>query len=178
MDGISMKVYNDRQSGPEDTLPTERVKVGIAEYQVTTDGADLTTSGLGSCIGVALYDADANVAGLVHVMLPSAEDTGGGNPAKFADTGTSHLLSEMAVAGADLDAVVAKIAGGSDMLDFSESGAGIGERNAEAVRTTLSDHGVEILAADLGGDHGRSLRFEPASGDLVVKRANKGATRL
>lgn len=173
-----MKVYDGSGAEPAPEPEPERRKVGIAEYEVTTNGAVLTTSGLGSCIGVALHDEERGVAGLVHVMLPVAEEVADGNAAKFADAGTELLIEEVITAGAEPASVRAKIAGGSDMLDFSEDGDGIGERNAQVVRDTLAAHDVPVVAADVGGDHGRSLRLEPDTGDLVVKSANHGATRL
>jgi chemotaxis protein CheD len=174
-----MKVY-DGSSQTEQSQETdpERVKVGIAEYEVTTDGAVLTTSGLGSCIGIALYDTETGAAGLVHVMLPSADDMENGNAAKFADSGTELLVEEMERVGANPDSLEAKIAGGSDMLDFSESGSGIGDRNVATVRETLAEYDIPIVGEDVGGDHGRSLRLESTNGDLVVKSANTENTRL
>ncbi|MFC7132892.1 MULTISPECIES: chemotaxis protein CheD [Salinibaculum] len=174
-----MKVYDgSTQSEQAEEAEPERVKVGIAEYDVTTDGAVLTTSGLGSCIGVALHDPETGVSGLVHVMLPSADEMDDGNAAKFADTGTELLVEELEAAGASTRRIEAKIAGGSDMLDFSESGTGIGVRNAEQVRETLSEYGIPIVGEDVGGDHGRSLRLESRTGDLVVKSANQEDSRL
>ena len=172
-----MKVYDGSQTEQESVGQPERKKVGIAEYAVTTDEAVLTTSGLGSCIGVALYDPDSNTAGLVHVMLPR-HDEGEGARAKFADTGVEILLEEMERAGASRRHIEAKIAGGSDMLDFSGSGSGIGVRNVEKVRETLDSYDIPIVAEDVGGDHGRSLRLESQTGDLVVKSADQSDTRL
>ena len=172
-----MKVYDSTTrtaSSPEQ----ERVKVGIAEYEVTTEDATLTTSGLGSCLGVALYDPEAGVAGLVHVMLPSADGVEDPNVAKYADTGIETLLLEMERVGADRDRVCAKVAGGSDMLDFSENGSGIGVRNMQQVEATLEEFGVPLVSQDVGGDHGRSLRLDGASGDLTVKSANDGRKTL
>ncbi len=171
-----MKVYSG--SPAEDIQDTERAKVGIAEYEVTTDGIELTTSGLGSCIGVALVDTETGAAGLVHVMLPTAEEMENGNTAKFADTGTELLIEKLAAQGADPNDLEAKIAGGSDMLDFSESGSSIGVRNVEQVRATLGEHGIPLVGEDVGGDHGRSLRLEAATGDLVVKSADDADRRL
>lgn len=175
-----MKVYDGQPADATDkpSPEPERLKVGIAEYEVTTNGAVLTTSGLGSCIGVAVYDPESGVGGLAHVMLPSTDETTGGEAAKFADAGTELLVEEVIAAGGDPDSLEAKIAGGSDMLDFSENGAGIGERNADVVVETLATHDVPVVADDLGGEHGRSIRFEVTTGDLVVKRANEGDTRL
>lgn len=168
-----MKVYDG--TGPDDG-PT-LLKVGIAESEVTADDAVLTTSGLGSCVGVALYDPVTTVGGLVHVMLPTA-DGRDGDPAKFADTGVDYLIGEMERTGADPNRVRAKLAGGSDMLDFSDDGATIGARNVEQVRAALARNDVPIAGEDLGGDHGRSIRFETETGDLVVKSASRERTTL
>jgi len=173
-----MKVYDGSQSDDGPDAEPERVKVGIAEYEVTADDAELTTSGLGSCVGVALYDTETGAAGLVHVMLPATDEMDGGKAAKFADTGTQLLLDELRAIGANPATVEAKIAGGSDMLDFSEGGSGIGDRNVEQVRETLSANDVPIVAEDVGGDHGRSLRLEATTGDLIVKSANRGNQTL
>jgi chemotaxis protein CheD len=174
-----MKVYDgsSQSENARDTDP-ERAKVGIAEYEVTTNGAVLTTSGLGSCIGVALHDVNTGVSGLVHVMLPTADEMDDDNAAKFADAGTDLLIEEMERAGASRRHIEAKIAGGSDMLDFSGSGSGIGVRNVEKVRETLDSYDIPIVAEDVGGDHGRSLRLESQTGDLVVKSADQSDTRL
>jgi chemotaxis protein CheD len=175
-----MKVYDGSSTDGTSTNPEdpERVKVGIAEYQVASDGAVLTTSGLGSCLGVAIYDPESGVAGLVHVMLPSKEGSDSDNDAKFADSGIRQLVSDLQRRGADRENLVAKIAGGSDMLDFSETGSGIGDRNAEVGRQTLEEFDISLEGTDVGGEHGRSLRLETDTGDLVVKSANRESLRL
>lgn len=169
-----MKIY-DGSSEEEDGSEQERLKVGIAEYEVTTSDADLTTSGLGSCLGISMYDETAGVAGLVHVMLPSADEVDETNRAKFADSGIELLVEEMKNAGASIRNLEAKVAGGSDMLDFSENGSGIGVRNVEQVEETLDELDIPLVSKDVGGDHGRSLRLDGSTGDLTVKSANKGS---
>lgn len=173
-----MKVYDGSQTEQATETQPERIKVGIAEYEVTTETAELTTSGLGSCVGVALYHEPTSAAGLIHVMLPVAEEMEDGKPAKFADTGTELLIEEMEAIGANSADLEAKIAGGSDMLDFSEGGSGIGDRNIEQVKETLSAANIPIVGEDVGGDHGRSLRLETTTGDLHVKSANRDDQRL
>jgi len=151
-------------------------RVGIADYAVTADGALLTTSGLGSCLGVGLYDERAGVAGLAHVMLPTAPEDPP-NEAKFADTGVDAVLDAMCREGATLEGTTAKLAGASAMFDFDSQDEPIGERNVAAARATLDDLGVPVVAEDVGGDSGRSLRFDGGSGSLVVTSAG-GEHRL
>lgn len=153
-----------------------RHRVGIADYEISTDGAALSTSGLGSCVGLAIFDPASGLAGLAHLMLPSAAEVDEGHDAKFADTGTALLVREMEALGADARTMEATLAGGSDMLAYSE--AAIGERNAAAVRAALAANGVRVVAEDLGGAHGRTLRLEPATGEVVVERAGTGPTLL
>ena len=152
----------------------DRSRVGIAECAVATDDTVLTTSGLGSCLGVALYDERAGVAGLAHVMLPRAEaaDAEAETAAKFADTGVERLLADMEAHGADAGRVTAKLAGASKMFSFSFNEEGIGERNVEATRAVLAAHDVPVVAEDVGGDSGRSLQLRAATGELVIEHAN------
>ena len=173
-----MKVYDGSSSEGTETGSPERVKVGIAEYEVASGDAVLTTSGLGSCLGVATHDAAAGVAGLVHVMLPSRDEMEGENEAKFADSGIRALVAAMEREGADPGTMEAKIAGGSDMLDFSRNGSGIGVRNVEVGRETLAEFDIPVVGEDVGGEHGRSLRLETDTGDLTVKSANRDSLTL
>jgi chemotaxis protein CheD len=174
-----MKVYSSDPPTPE------RVKVGVAEYAVAEGESTLVTSGLGSCVGVALADTDAGVAGLAHAMLPSAEeraaaaatDGGADRPAgKYVDTAVPGLLSEMVAHGADPAGVEARLAGGSAMFEFSAADDGVGERNVAAAKATLAERGIPVVATDVGGDHGRSLTLDVATGSLSVRRAH-GDTR-
>lgn len=145
-------------------------RVGIADFAVTDDGGLLTTSGLGSCLGVGLYDERAAVAGLAHAMLPTAPDDPQ-NRAKFADTAIEAVVGEMTRAGASVDAITAKLAGGSAMFEFDSQDEPIGARNIVVARSTLDSLGVPVVAEDVGGDAGRSLRFHGDTGTLVVKSA-------
>ncbi|WP_436923751.1 chemotaxis protein CheD [Halosimplex amylolyticum] len=173
-----MKVYDGTTAESEPATEPERFKVGIADSKVTSGDAVLTTSGLGSCLGVAVSDRQADVAGLLHVMLPSIDEMEGQNGSKFADSGIRDLVTEMERLGAERERMEAKIAGGSDMLDFSENGSGIGVRNVEKGRQTLAEFDIPIVGEDVGGDHGRSLRLEAKTGDLIVKSANRDAITL
>ncbi len=50
----------------------EQMKVGIADYKIGTSPQKLITLGLGSCVGIALYDKVKKVGGLSHIMLPDS----------------------------------------------------------------------------------------------------------
>ncbi|AZH25308.1 chemotaxis protein CheD [Haloplanus aerogenes] len=160
-----MKTYGEKPASAR-----TRQRVGIADFAVTTNGAILTTSGLGSCLGVCLHDDRAGVAGLIHVMLPTAPDDAP-NAAKYADTGIDAVLQTMCAEGAAVDDVRAKLAGGSAMFEFDSQDEPIGERNVAVARTMLDRRGVPIDAEDVGGNAGRSIRFHGDTGALLIKSA-------
>jgi len=189
-----MKVYTTDRSLDESAA--ERIKVGIADYAIAQGDSTLVTSGLGSCVGIALVDSDAGVAGLAHAMLPSDSDDrasdgddGAGDDAsvvdgapdaasqddteaKYVDTAVPGLLQSMTEAGADSARVEARIAGGSAMFEFTAEKGGVGERNVAAAETELAARRIPIVARDVGGDYGRSLRLDAATGELTIRRAH------
>ena len=167
-----MKLYGN--DTPERDGP---VRVGVADYVVTSRETRLTTTGLGSCVGVALVDTESGLAGLAHVMLPSSDDDSN-EVAKFADTAIAAMLEELYDMGATRNGVEAKIAGGSNMLDLSGVGKEVGSRNVTATRDALCAHDVPLVAEDTGGSHGRSLELQTDSGTLVVRSAHEEVTRL
>lgn len=157
---------------------TKQQKVGIAEYAVVTDETQLSTSGLGSCLGIVFHDPQNGVSGLIHVMLPSAEDARDTNPLKFVDTGVPLLLKEMEAAGASRSAIQAWVVGGSEMLSFSAGDESIGSRNIAVAKRLLAQYQFEIIGTDVGGNHGRSMTFDPESPNVVIRTAAETVVTL
>lgn len=119
-------------------------------------GDELVAIGLGSCIGLALVDAEAGVAGLAHVVLP--ESAGKPGPtAKFADLAVPDLVASVLKAGAAKRRLRAVLIGGARMFTVGAS-LDIGARNAEAVRDALGREAVKIHAEEVGGNRGRTAR--------------------
>ncbi|MFP8954614.1 chemotaxis protein CheD (plasmid) [Natrialbaceae archaeon A-arb3/5] len=167
-------------STDHDSTAGDPILVGIADYALTTADDSLKTSGLGSCIGVAVHDEFAGVSGLLHFMLPgAAEVAGDGRPAaKFADTGLTAMLSEFEALGGNAARSWAKVAGGATMVEFEQGAESIGERNVAAVRRELDAYGVSIAGTDFGGNRGRSIEFDPESGTLTITCADGVERRL
>ena len=89
------------------------IKVGMADLSTAKEPDILTTLGLGSCVGIALYDPSTKVGGLAHIMLPDSKQIKNNeNKAKFADTAIEVLVQAMIKKGARKNRIVAKIAGG------------------------------------------------------------------
>lgn len=159
----------------------EVVRVGIADMNVVKVPMTIRTSGLGSCVGVVLYDETKKIAGLLHIMLPDSNlgKSSQLNVAKFADTGIYALMEMLKVEGVRPMSLKAKIAGGSQMFQFGSSDTiRIGPRNVEAVKQELKRLSIPIIAEDTGGSSGRTIEFDPATAILNVRTVNQGTKEL
>lgn len=147
-----------------------RRHVAIGDYAITDTGCELITYGLGSCLGVALVDSAAGVAGLAHIKRPTASGQQATTDAVFADTGIRLLFGEMRCCGATRRHTVAKLAGGIEM-DASRPavGTGIGRRNIEQARDTLAALDISVAGTDVGGTAVRSVFLDGSTGVLTIE---------
>lgn len=152
------------------------IKVGMADLNIAKSPDSLTTLGLGSCIGLTLYDPVAKIGGLVHYMLPdSTKLKNNSNIAKFGDTGIRELYKKMIEKGASPTRMVAKIAGGAKMFEVSglSSVGNVGERNAEEAKLILKELKVRLVAEDTGLNYGRTVVLNCENGEYLIKAVGK-----
>ncbi|ONI47428.1 chemotaxis protein CheD, partial [Candidatus Epulonipiscium fishelsonii] len=123
------------------------IKIGMAELKTGKAPQILTTLGLGSCVGVTLYDKTLKLGGMVHIMLPDSKQMRNNlEVAKFADTGITHLMNSLIKQGANQKRLVAKMAGGAQMFEFKhmEETLRIGARNIAASKEMLYKLNIPI----------------------------------
>ena len=157
------------------------IKVGMADLKTAKAPDTLTTLGLGSCIGIALWDPTTKIGGLAHIMLPdSTKIRNNSNIAKFADTGIVELVRQMEALGVPRRRMVAKIAGGAKMFEVSgtTSVGNIGEKNAIASKKTLQELGIPVLAEDTGLNYGRTVELDCSNGDYIIKAVGKSVKKI
>lgn len=164
-------------------LPTNGVvKVGIADMNIVQAPNSIRTSGLGSCVGVILYEETKNIAGMIHVMLPESSLSRSDelNVAKFADTSIPAMIKILQAEGLSTFRLKAKIAGGAQMfqLTIASDSMKVGPRNVEAVKEALSKHNIPIVAEDTGGNSGRTIEFNPDTKLLNIRTASKGEKNI
>ncbi len=157
------------------------VKVGMADYKVGKAPSTLISYGLGSCIGISVYDPHSKVGGLLHIMLSdSTQSRSTDNPAKFADTGIPLMIKDVVAAGGVQRRLVAKLAGGAQMFSFANATdiMKVGEKNAIAAKAMLKKMGIPIIAEDTGGTCGRTVSIDLNNGDYTVKTVDKGERKI
>ncbi|MBD2845264.1 chemotaxis protein CheD [Paenibacillus sp. IB182496] len=157
-------------------------KVAMADLNVAEGGALLKTTGLGSCVGVTLYDRKTKLAGMAHVMLPdsSIARDANFNIAKYADTAVPELIHRLVAAGATKFRLEAKLAGGAQMFAFSSQSDAmrIGPRNVESCKRILQLHTIAIAGEDTGGSHGRTIELDSGTGKLLIRSVQFGIKEL
>ncbi|MBP1155984.1 MULTISPECIES: chemotaxis protein CheD [unclassified Paenibacillus] len=158
------------------------IKVGMADLNVAHMTGVLKTTGLGSCVGVTLYDARVKVAGMAHVMLPSSDIAREGklNIAKYADSAIPELIRLMQALGAEVRRMEAKMAGGAQMFSFGTQSdtMRIGPRNVESCKEVLNRYRIPIKAEDTGANYGRTIEFDCQTGILIIRSVQHGVKEL
>ncbi len=143
---------------------------GMGEIKVARMAGVLTCIGLGSCVGVLLYDPATAVASLAHVMLP--ESHGGSeseSPGKYATTALPAMLLQMGVPAHALSRLRAVLIGGAELFANRTQTLQIGARNVEKLRSLLGAYRIPIVFEDTGGRQGRSFEFDLATGRLALR---------
>jgi len=151
--------------------------VGMADLKAAKAPDILTTLGLGSCVGITLWDRARKIGGMAHCMLPTYKGFEGQNIAKFVDSAVVELINQLGRMGVPRNALVAKIAGGAHMfrgVSQNNDLLKIGERNAAAGIAILKQLSIPLLANDTGGTHGRTIELDMENGNLKIKTVGLG----
>ncbi|KEO82955.1 chemotaxis protein CheD [Tumebacillus flagellatus] len=156
------------------------IRVGMADLNVADGEDSLRTTGLGSCVGIALYDPQTKITGLAHIMLPTSANPNETNRAKYANTAVPLLIELMEKKGANRRRMNAKLAGGAQMFTFAGQSdlMRIGPRNVEAVKEALRLSTIPVVAEDTGGNCGRTIELFSVDGSLVIRTAKQGVSTL
>lgn len=159
----------------------KEIRVGIADSAIVSSPDRLITMGLGSCIGIAIYDRVKKIAGLVHIMLPDSKQFKNiVNPLKYADLGIESLVNQMIENGCRKENMTAKIAGGASMFNFPDKKiiSDIGKRNSLAVVEIINKLSIPIIGQEVGGNKGRTMIFESEDGSVLIKSIGSDIKRL
>lgn len=156
---------------------SEVIRVGMADYKICRPPQKISTLGLGSCLGVVLYDKTTQICGMAHVMLPDSHKiTKNKNRLKFVDTCLQDMYDELLKRKVNPRNLTAKIAGGAKMFCYNTNNEffNIGEQNVVAVHKKLESWSIPVLAEDVGNIYGRTIMFDPGTGELLIKAVGIG----
>jgi len=157
-----------------------QISVLIADYAVGTGPLMLVTIGLGSCVGIALYARDVRVGALAHVLLPNVHlSSTTETPGKYPSTAIPAMVRRMRELGAR-GTIEARLVGGASMFTplLAPGSMSLGARNVAAAHAACAVADIPIVGQDVGGTHGRSVFFDLAAGDVLVRSMQRSDVRL
>ena len=155
----------------------ERYRIQVGQFVVTSEPAELMIFGLGSCVGVFLYQEGIPLGGMAHILLPGPpKSTFLNRSAKFADRAIDLMLEELAQFQARPDRLRAKIGGGASMFSFThrDDSQTVGQKNVQAVKAKLEACDIPLVGEDVGGDYGRTLIASTQDGSMRIKTVAQG----
>ena len=143
--------------------------VGIGELKISNlPGQELAAYGLGSCIGLVLWGpaGGRRVLAMAHVVMPDSHGRRDGGPAKYADLVVPDVVQRLLAAGCRRDHLQAVMAGGACMFPGLAALGDIGAANGARVRRGLQEAGIPLRSAEIGGNRGRTLLADVATGRI------------
>jgi chemotaxis protein CheD len=151
------------------------ISIKMGEGIVIGNPGILSSTGIGSCVVVMIYDFHNRIGGMAHVMLPDSKYINVNcYPYQYADTAIIALLGKLVSRGGSRERIVAKIVGGAQMFKCSSDlGPGIGKQNVLSIRRLLNREQIRLVGEDVGGRRGRNVDFYLDSGRVIVKTTGK-----
>jgi len=143
------------------------------EYHLARHPAILKTI-LGSCVGVTLWSPRLRLGALCHGVLPECpRDVAAEDAFRYVDFAVRDLVRQLSALGAYPQELQVKVFGGADVLPVAQGAIRrptVGRQNCDAALKTLQEEGLAVLATDIGGQVGRTIRFHTGTGDVLVRR--------
>ena len=169
---------------------TNSLSVGLGELVISHDPEDvLVAYGLGSCVGIAMYNPVTKTGGLLHAVLPERFDGGNDSPTKFVNTGIPVLLEKIKSNGSNNN-ILLYMAGGANMLINTQLSKtfDIGTRNVASALQIFEKMNLKLRNSELGRQHRPNSSFiyrfrahDSQSHRWIRKKSyekNKGVTRM
>lgn len=144
----------------------ERYVLSMGQSAVVSGSGQIVCYGLGSCIGVFLYDKFKRIGAGAHIMLPDSP----GSPNNIID----NLITDMLGKGCNVQTIRARLVGGADVMKMKSFQ--IGRKNIDYIRERLRKNKVMIQTMEVGGDVYRTARLDIHSGTLIVNSGRKYIT--
>ena len=148
--------------------------VAAGSYYVSRFQPLILQSFLGTCVGVALFDEEAQVGGLIHLLLPEPVSLAGSiQPEKYASTGFPLFLEAICNEGASKSRLKAFIAGGALVgpLEDMDLHLDIGGRTVETVLQYLKAENIKVEKSETGGFFTCNMNLNMQNGQCSIDPA-------
>ena len=150
---------------------SNRIHTSIGKINVSNNTGDIITiHGIGSCIGLTMYDKKKKIGGMAHILVPNKTIPAKEHlPALNPEEAVPNLLKELTKLGARKENIETNIVGGAHLKNLSKLTTKIGEKNILSVKKVLADHEIYICKEDVGGVYARRLSLHIEDGQIHSK---------
>ena len=148
--------------------------VASGSYYVSRQKALFLDAYLGTCVGVALFDKESGVGGLIHLLLPEPISRASSfQPEKYASTGFPIFLNALYDEGASKNNLKAFIAGGALVgpIESADLELDIGGRTVDTVISYLKEEKIPIEQSETGGFFTACMTLNLANGQCSIEPA-------
>lgn len=132
----------------------ERHQVAAGNFYVSKSAPLILKAFLGTCVGVALFDPENEIGGLIHLLLDAPPvHAGSFQLEKYATTGLPLFFEALLDLGASSRTLIAWVAGGALVGPMEECDLelDIGGRTTERVVEFLASKHISIEKSETGG---------------------------
>jgi chemotaxis protein CheD len=143
-------------------------EVKMGKVVVSNNGVCLSTTGVGSCLVITLFDPQARLGAMAHTMLPSGASHGVSHSTKYVDLAIDAMITQLEALGASTKNLEAKLVGGANMFPHDQE-HDIGAENVAKAKKIFKKKGIQLIGEAVGGSHGRSVEFSVTSGGVTIK---------
>ncbi|GAA5026272.1 chemoreceptor glutamine deamidase CheD [Marivirga lumbricoides] len=141
--------------------------LNLGDYVVTKQRAHIACYGLGSCVGLFLFDRVNKISAAAHIVLSDDLEK---HTTLNAKTAFEKLLEEIEKIGGSKNTLRAKLVGGANLFN---SGFNTGKKNTDTLLKLLRDNKIYLAAKDVGGCKSRTAKFNTINGELSVSSQNQ-----
>ncbi len=143
-----------------------------------TDKPIIISTLLGSCVSACLYDPINKVMGMNHFLLSNKRYMKDGalcltEAGRYGVHAMEIIINGMINQGAARKYIKAKAFGGGNVLQPTAKKTGffcVGEVNTRFIKEFLENEKIQLVTSDLGGNHGRVIRFYGSDYSVYVKK--------
>ncbi|MBL8984489.1 MAG: hypothetical protein JNL26_20045 [Gemmatimonadetes bacterium] len=153
-------------AAPPPPPPRPVVRIEAGGVHAAKSATEIRTV-LGSCVAACVYDPAMRVGGMNHFMLPSGESAD--RPARYGVHAMELLINQVMKLGGERSRLRAKVFGGAAVIRALKSGADVGRKNSEFIRSFLAAERIPIEAEQLEGDQPLEVRFQTDTARVRVR---------
>lgn len=128
---------------------------------------------VGSCVSVCLYNITNGHAAMNHFLQDCPKSASNDDIGYYGSTSTMHIIEKLLAHDPVVSHYQAQIFGGAVVIKKQTSENNVGSHNVDIARKILSDYRIRLIHEEVGGTHGRRIRFDTSTNTIYCRFAGQ-----